>query len=250
MFLVNFNVIPTSAYPRLYCDTFFDHLSDSLSLTAGIVKNLLPLLNLDDYEQPVLRLMGQLVDSNLLAPQAYATYLPRFLLETKQALKKQSIQEKSRAIEMAQHEEKESGDDDTRPQQDPGNDELVRYATLLLPFWDAEPQVAPMVGHLLKSNDKQLRFEIAMLLLRNHRPVADSVLNEFAALDGYRYLLLEELQELGRPGLFPAAYQNQLDLSRSLLLNLEAYNRPDTLVFLEKKQVCTDEKEGELYVFK
>ncbi|WP_121357117.1 TraB/GumN family protein [Flavisolibacter nicotianae] len=230
---------------------FFDRLSDSLSLSAGIIKDLLPLLNLDDYEQPVLRLMGLLVDSNLLAPQAYASYLPRFLLEAKQALKKQAIQEKTRAIEKARQDEKEGdSDDDSRPQLDPGNPELVRYAALLLPFWDAEPQVATMLGQLGKSNDVQLRFEIAMLLLRNNRPVPGSVLNEFAALDQYRYLLLEALQELDKPALFPARYKNQLDLSRSLLLNLEAYNRPDTLVFLTKKHICASEQEGEVYVFK
>jgi hypothetical protein len=44
-----------------YDESFFDGLYDSLRLTATIVRDIFPLINIDDYKDPVLQLMASLV---------------------------------------------------------------------------------------------------------------------------------------------------------------------------------------------
>ncbi len=50
---------------------FLDELSDSLKLTRTILPDLLPLLNLQDYKSYIMKLLGEMVDSNLVKPQDY-----------------------------------------------------------------------------------------------------------------------------------------------------------------------------------
>jgi len=49
--------------------------------------------NLDDYEKPIMNLLEEMVDSNLLKPKDYEIYFSKFLIEAKQELKKQVIAE-------------------------------------------------------------------------------------------------------------------------------------------------------------
>ena len=116
--------------------SFMDNLTDSLKLTATIYKNLLPLINIDDYEQSIMSLTAKLLDSNLIQAKDYETYLPKLIIEAKQLLKKQVIQEKSIAIEKAQ--EKKEGQPRFEPYArsngDFGNRQLSLYASVLLQF--------------------------------------------------------------------------------------------------------------------
>src|SRR5439155_9142007 len=61
--------------------SFMDDLTDSLHLTAGIFKDILPLINVHDYEQPLMQLMGTLVDSNMIKANDYEPYQTKFLIE-------------------------------------------------------------------------------------------------------------------------------------------------------------------------
>lgn len=231
--------------------SFLEHLTDSLALTAGIVKELLPLLNLTDYRQAMLEVLGALVDSAQVSPADYAAYLPNLLPEAKQLAKKQRIREQTRAIEKAKAAVDDKGtpadditDDDT------GNAQLTLMATLLLPFWNGEPQVQQLFAQLVQSTDRQLQYSTAMLLLRRGHPVPDSLWLQFAALDDFRFRLYTDLDRQNRLSLFPAAYKTRLLLARSQLASLQPYNRPDTLAFLEALPVQSEGQQGELYFFK
>ena len=48
---------------------FWDELYDSIQLTRTILPDILPLLNLDDYKWKTMRLLGRMIDSNLVKPQ-------------------------------------------------------------------------------------------------------------------------------------------------------------------------------------
>ena len=115
---------------------FMDELYDSLQLTRSILPGLLPLMNLNDYEKPIMRLLRTMVDSNLVKGKEYEIYFSKFLLEAKQELKKQASEEKKSAIEKAEEEKAETKSVNVykRNEEDKGNEDLITYATLLLPF--------------------------------------------------------------------------------------------------------------------
>ena len=239
-------------------ESFLEGLHDSLQLTASIARDILPLINIDDYKYPVLELMSSLVDSNLVLYKDLEPYATKFLLEAKQALKKQLIIEKNRAIEKAQKKINEEASDGqstvdvsyNRYTRDFGNETLSLYATLLFPLSGKNPAVLQLLEQLLASNDKQLKYKTTMLFIRNERPVADSILNFFAADKDYRYDLYDDLNDLKKPKLFPKRYNNQLDLAISKLYNSSEYNKPDTVAYLAQKPLKWQNKEGVIYFFK
>jgi hypothetical protein len=232
--------------------SFLDDLSDSLLLTKTIFKDLLPLINLNDYEQPMMDLMGTLIDSSMITASDYEMYGSKFLLEAKQLLKKQIISEKNKQIEKAQETDEEKIDyyGNNNNDKDYGNNQLSLYATLLMPLWDANAAVPQLINQLLKSSDKRLKYNTTMLLLRNKKQLPDTMFKYFAAMDEYRYELYADLKEQKLLNLFPVAYNNHIDLAKSKLLSMKSYNKPDTIVFVERIAVQQKDRSGFVYFFK
>jgi uncharacterized protein YbaP (TraB family) len=230
---------------------FMDELYDTLQLTRTILPELLPLLNLDDYEQPVMRLLGQMVDSNLVTPSDYQVYFSKFLIEAKQELKKQAIAEKNKAIKKAE-EDKDDKRNSYRgnDEEDYGNEDLSLYATLLLPYAETNQAVQPLLQQMLKSNDRKLKYKTMLLLLRNNKPVPDTLAKYFASLDEYRYDLYTELKELKKLDRFPSKYNNHLDLSKSKLLKEKAYDKPDSILYIDRLPAEIKGRKGYVYFFK
>jgi hypothetical protein len=231
---------------------FMDELYDTLQLTRTILPDLLPLMNLDDYETPVMRLLGQMVDSNLVKPKDYQVYFSKFLIEAKQELKKQAIAEKNKAIKKAEEDKEDKSnpsrnDDDDK---DHGNEDLGLYATLLLPSMDANPAVSPLIQQMLNSNDKRLKYNTMLLLLRNNKAIPDSLPKYFAGLDEYRYDLYKDLKDLKKQDKFPAQFNNHLDLGRSKLLDEKSYDKPDSIVYIDRLAAEVKGKKGFVYFFK
>jgi len=232
--------------------SFLDELYDSLALTRAILPDLLPLLNVDDYEPAMMKLLGQMVDSNLVKPKDYQLYFSKFFIEAKQEIKKQAIAEKNKAIKKAENEREDKRNvyDNDSDEKDYGNDDLELYATLLLPYAATNANVQPLIQQMLNSNDKELKYNIMMLLLRNDKPIPDSLPKYFAALDGYRYQLYEDLRDIDKGEKFPAKYNNHLDLGKSKLLEEKSYNKPDSVVYIDRLPAGMKNRKGFVYFFK
>jgi uncharacterized protein YbaP (TraB family) len=232
---------------------FMDELSDSLQLTKTILPDLLPLLNLDDYKDDMMKLLGEMVDSSVLKPADYDMYYSKFMLEARQELKKQSIAEKKKAIEKAEESKEDKNRQDAfieKEEDDYGNDDLSLYANLLLPFWESKPAVQPLFQQMLKSGDKRLKYNTMMLLLKHDKAFPDTLLKYFAKLDEYRYELYSDLKEIKKFDKFPKIYNNHLDLGKSSLVYNKSYGRPDSIVFLERLAATFLNKKGFIYFYK
>jgi len=243
-----------SNWPGISNNDFMDELYDSLPLTRTILPGLLPLMNLDDYKWPVMRLLRTMVDSNLVSAKDYEMYFSKFLIEAKQELKKQAIEEKKTSIEKAEEEKKEIKPVYSylsRSNDDRGNEELSVYATLLLPFRPSDTSVVDnFINLLLASGDKRLKYNTLYLLLRNKKPVSDSLLFYFAGLDDYRYELYRDLCRLKLEEKFPVAFNNHRDLAKSKLLHSSYYLKPDSVVFLDSLPADYQGKTGWVYFFR
>ncbi|HEX4877949.1 MAG TPA: TraB/GumN family protein [Chitinophagaceae bacterium] len=232
---------------------FLDELSDSLQLTKSILPDLLPLLNLDDYKSSIMKLLGQMVDSNVVQPWEYEAYFNKFMTEAKLALKKQAVAEKKKAIIKAEENKsakKKPSYLSVSDEDDYGNEDLDLYATLLLPFWDTKISVQPLIQQMLRSNDKRLKYKTMLLMLDNKKQIPDTLLAYFAGLDDYRYELYSDMRKRNLSGRFPAAFIYPLALGRSKLLNLESYDKPDTIVYLDRLPAVYRDKSGYVYFFK
>src|SRR6218665_439753 len=242
-------------YDRAGSTNLLGGLSDSLKLTRTILPDILPLINLDDYKYPVMSLLGEMVDSGLVKRDDYKLYYSKFLLEAKQEWRRQVLAEKQKSIHKAKEELK--GEDpgyfsyrNENVEEDGGNDNLALYATLLIPYWDNDPQVPALLNQMLASSDKRLKYSILLSLIRANKPFPDTLLDYFAGLDEYRYELYEDLSGMDKLFRFPAKANKQLLLAHSKLLSEDGYAKPDSVVFLDKLKAEVKGREGWVYFFK
>jgi hypothetical protein len=200
-----------------------------------------------------MKLLGEMVDSNLVKPKDYEMYFSKFLIEAKQELKKQSIAEKKKAILKAEESKEEKkvppyySDEDEK---DAGNDDLSLYATLLLPYWETNPAVQPLIQQMLRSDDKKLKYSTMLLLLQHNKTFPDTLLKYFASLDDYRYQLYTDLKRMKKADKFPALYNNHLDLGRSSLLDKKSYGKPDSVMYVDRLGAEYKDKKGFIYFYK
>jgi uncharacterized protein YbaP (TraB family) len=234
------------------------YLYDTLALTKIIFPDILQLMVVDDYEEQIMQLLTKMVDSGYLKAADYESYFSKIYLDGKQLLKKQVAAEDKEKIDRAGKKNQRRSmlllgfdDDDEEQEVDEGNDDLEQYAALLLPFRDKNPGVQSFFEQLMKTGDRRLLYNTFIMLLHNKQPVPDSLFMKYAKLDKYRSKLYEDLEELKMIDKFPAQYKNQLDITRSLLLNQsDRYIKLDTIVFLDKLPVTYKKKKGWVYFYK
>jgi len=230
-------------------------LFDTLELTRTLFPDFLQLANIDDYKKEVTNLLTVLVDSGFVKAPDYESSYSKFYLDAKQLLKKQVAREEKDNIEKATNKERLNrfGIDDNEEYRamDFGNRDLKQYAVLLIPFYDKNPGLSSFYEQLLKIKDRRLRYDIFILMLRNNKPVPDSLFTDYAKLDNYRARLYDDLKKIKKLDKFPAGWKNQKDIARSLfMVKGYRYQKPDSVVFLDKLPVTYKGKKGWVYFFK
>ena len=225
-----------------------DELTDTLLLTKTILPALLPLMTLDDYKKPLMHLLRTMVDSNMVSAKDYEIYLSKFLIEAKQELKRQAIAEKGSAIEKAEDEKQEAktGSGLRTNEEDEGNEELITYATVLLPFRETNPAVQDVLKRMLSSSDNRLKYNTAYLFMRHKIPVPDSILTYFAALDEYRYELFTDLKKYKLMDKFPSVNKKLEELARSKLYAAGS-NKPVSLAYIDNLPLPLKQSKGHVF---
>ncbi|HEY4336138.1 MAG TPA: TraB/GumN family protein, partial [Puia sp.] len=179
--------------------SLFRDIGDSLALARTLFPDLLKLSTVDDYKANVQSLLADLVDSSYLRAADYEPWFSQIYFDAKIQWKKQESKDERRL-------QKKEEDNEENPETD--NDEatgnrLDDYGILLLPFYETNPTIPRFFDRLLRSRDPLLRLSTSLLLLRNHRPVADSILLALASADASRSLLYQGLDNIGMADRFP-----------------------------------------------
>ncbi|MDB5275095.1 MAG: lipoprotein [Ferruginibacter sp.] len=231
----------------------FERLEDSLQLAASLYPEILQLTSLEDYKEPVTSLLVRLVDSGFIKAAQYSSFFNKIYFDAKIALKKQQGKEEKK---LAENKMKDDGDDENEVIPVKGytatnnNEALNNYATLLIPFYDSNATVPKFFDKLLRSKEDDIVMNTALLLLRNKKPLADSVLFALAAKDKTRGLLFEKMEKINRLDKFPSLYKTQLAMARSYLVADKNYAAIDSIVYVSKQTTAYDRKRGTVYFFK
>lgn len=225
----------------------FQDLRDSLTLARTLFPDLLQLAAVDDYKLNIQSLLATLVDSGYLRSTDYESYFSQLYFDARIQWKKQEGRDEKR-LQKAE----DDGDDAVRVEDDDDADtQLADYAVLLMPFYERNATIPHFFDKLLKSRDPSLRLSTALLMLRNGRPVADSIIRNLAASDQYRSILLKELTDIRKSDRFPRNFHNQEDIARSLLVSS---NKGDNdffdIQFVDKKIVQFRQRKGYIYFFR
>lgn len=206
---------PVSDNDYSYDNNFWEN-EDSLSLLKTLFPDILQLTNLEDYKDKVTNLLVKLVDSNKLAAADYESYFSKILFDARIALKKQLLKEEKKVQDQMSKE-----DDDKLSynsyDNNSGNEDLLDYTVLLLPFYDKNPAVPKYFDKLWNIKDDQVKFDLLLKMLDKNKPVPDTMISHFAAAEEKRGALYYRLAKLKKGDLFPATYKIQEDMAKAFL---------------------------------
>lgn len=198
---------------------FFENFEDSLQLTRTLFPELLQLTTIEDYKEPVIGLLSELLDSGYIKANDYKDYFNQIYFDAKIEMKKQQNAEE-KLLEQQSQQNYDDNDSVIKSSYSKNNYETTginEYAALLLPFYDTIPALPKFFNRLLQSRDTSVQLETAVLLIKNNKPVPDSILMNIAANDNYRSDLFRALDEINRISLFPSKYKQQDLMARSIL---------------------------------
>jgi uncharacterized protein YbaP (TraB family) len=225
----------------------FQDLGDSLALARTLFPDLLQLASVDDYKENVQGLLAGLVDSGYLKGANYEPSFPQIYFDAKIQWKKQEARDEKKL----QKKEDDNGDENQENEaEDNSTNDLDDYAILLAPFYDKNPTIPHFFDKMLQSKDAMLRLNTAILLLRQGRTVADSIIRTLAAADPYRSTLYQQLLSIHKEDLFPRQYKNQVDIARSLLAASHGSTGLADIQLATSRKVQFKEWSGTVYCFK
>jgi hypothetical protein len=248
----------------------FEYIGEDTTLALSLFPAVFQLIPVEGYKAPILQLMAGLADSSRLPVAAYEGYFTALLPDAQLMLKKQQMtdertseendEERSNVVRaptsqtpqvIADYlEEMRLNEPESTLKPKSAALRLYNYAEWLVPFYD-RPAVTRWFGQLLQLKSIPVKFETTMLLVRNNRPIPDTMFRSLAADDRYRVKLYEGLLKAGKGDLFPAEFKNQEAMARSLLFQLRLLGGKEPEVKLVGKQrVSTKKTTGWVYFYK
>ena len=221
----------------------FRAFEDSLELASTIFPRVLDFTFVADYKKPIYELLAQLIDSNHIKPKQYAKFYKQIVREAKIELKSQisyeqaeGAKEKDKTYYYSSYKNK-------------GNDFLIIYTKLLLPFYNKK-EVKTYFNKLLTVQDYKLLTDVYCNMITNNISVDKSVWNYLANdVINYAYLY-QELAKIKRLDLFPEDDNLKQNIAKSMLYSSSFNFSKDTLEFITSKEITIQNKVSHVYFFK
>ncbi len=216
---------------------------DSLEIASHLYPKILDYTFVKQYKAPIYELLAFLVEKEKIKPSSYKKSYNQILREAKIELKSQiSLEQNNIANENESEYRYES-------YKNRGNDELVHYSALLLPFYD-KADVNLFYTKLTKVQDLEIQTDIAVQKMKNNIPVNDSIWIYLASNLINRNYLYKALSINKKLDLFPQSFTKQTDINESLLYDSDFNVEKDSFLFVDKREVIVQNDTGYVYFYK
>ncbi|MGZ5283219.1 MAG: TraB/GumN family protein [Bacteroidia bacterium] len=220
---------------------------DSLLLARHLYPALLSFSSYPEYKNNVYDLLARLVDSGIVNKSIYAASKTQILKEANEELKRQfANEEKMQKQDYSDYENDAAFD---YGNENYSNSKILSYTTLLTPFYNESP-VKTYFDKLARLQDKQLKLDVSVLMLRKNIPVADTIWKSFATDLKWRIPAYNSLKDINKLQKFDTTYSNQLDIAKAGLYSYSFNLDKDSLEYLGKKEVRNKDGNALLYFFK
>jgi hypothetical protein len=227
----------------------FNYLSDTLPLAKIFFPEILQLAQVEDYKVRLNSLLRNLVDSGYIKARDYESYFSKLYFDSKVQLKKQQVKDE-KVLEKSTRPDDEENFSARNYRNVSATSRLEDYMVLLMPFYNKNAFIPAFYNKLLQSKDADVQLDALMLMVKNNKPVPDSIFNYLASKDQYRAKLLARLEKIKRTDLFPIEYKKQEDIARSLLLADKTYDKLAKIEFVKKRYMELKDQKGYVYFFK
>ena len=224
----------------------FEPLIDSPQLAKDLFPDMYALLAIDDYKEPVYKLLASMVESKQITPQQYRDKLLSILTDAKLTYKRQKNKDK--------YSYSYNSDDDNKRK-----DVLEYYNALLVPFADS-PQVRAYFNKILLQTKPELRAATAALMYKKGKAVPDSIWTSIASSKKGMIALYDELRDDTLLHLFPVKLKKPEkfveEMANNYLTSHYSYGydnsieNKDSLKLIYQTVVHLDKDSGMAYFFK
>lgn len=215
---------------------------DTLSIAKEIFPELLDYTFVSEYKFATYSLLSSMVYQNEIKGKDYKSKYKQILREAKIELKSQiSYEQSEQASEESSYYYSSYKNE--------GNNLLVNYATLLLPFYN-KPAVKEFFVKLKKVEDFMVNTEVYCTMLKLGLDVDNSIWTELAADNINRNYLYSKLERMERLDLFPTEYKTQNLMVESLLYDKKFNFEKDSMEFVMKKEIVLHSDTAYVYFYK
>lgn len=241
--LLDYDIPLASKGKNIY--SVFYPFYDTLSIAKEIYPELLDYAFVDDYKLSTYALLSNLVAKNIIKGKVYKSRYKQILREAKIELKSQISNEQAEKV----NQENQENSYYFSSYKNQGNDLLVNYATLLLPFYN-KPAVKEFFLKLSKVEDYIVNTDIYGIMIKLSLDVNPKIWTTLAADNINRNYLYKMLKRIDRLDLFPIEYQTQNLMVESLLYNDNFDITKDSIEFITKKEIIFNSDTGYVYFYK
>lgn len=215
---------------------------DSLSLTKEIFPDVLNFSFVQDYRSPTYRLLSSMIRKDAIKGKSYKKQYKQILREAKIELKSQISYEQS-------EQGKKKGRYYYSSYKNKGNDLLVNYSTLLIPFYK-KSAVQEYFLKLQKVQDYIVQTDIYCLLASKGLNVPQGIWGKLAEDNTNRNYLYKRLKYYNLLDLYPQQYKTQKLMVESLLYDKSFDIEKDSMQFVNKFEITVQNKTGYVYFYK
>lgn len=246
-----------------------NHYFDTLSLAKLLYPEFLDLTDIDDYRYDVFYLTKELLLDKRIDSALYASKVNYFTLKAKEEIRRKASQKSS--LEQEQDSEEEENEEDMKTDAyvsanktfDVNNEKdsyqgainfsdfyLIRtFASLLKPYRSRE-HVKEFFVKIDSTNNKDLRFDMALWNMKKKLPFNKDIIVEYAALPKYRYSILHSFYFEQNWDQLPIKVKDQQEVAQWRIMQEAELKTSDQISFVYKLWLQNKYDQGYVYLFK
>lgn len=206
----------------------FSNMSDTAVLSKPFIPLFIELLEIDEYRQPVYKLLSAMLDSNLINAKDISPYLPKLITQAKINLKRQKSNDYS------------------------SNSGNLYYLTNIMGYAkESKPEIQTFLSEIAAFTTKSERKIYLPLMLKHNVPVQDSVIQSMAKDKETRYFIFYNLNKYKQLEKFPSIYKNQKEIAIAMIYpTANSYNKIDSVIFMGSRTLVINNENKIVYLFK
>ncbi len=206
----------------------FSNMADTAILTKPLLPLFIDLLEIDEYRQPVYKLLSAMLDSSIITAKELTPYLPKLMTQAKINLKRQK------------------GNDYNY-----SNSNLYYLTNIMGYAKNIKPEIQSFLLEIAAFTNKAERKIYLPLMFKHNITVEDSVIQSMSKNKETRYFTYYNLNKYKLLNKFPEQYKTQKEIASAMIYpTASSYNKIDSIINYGSRIITINNESKKVYLFK
>lgn len=223
----------------------FGILNDSIEISKDLFPDLLSYAAIDEYKEPIYKLLATAVDKKLIEPKKYKKYKGQLVRDARIALKQQlskTLKNKKKSILNERVYSNSFSSTDKA-------DQLEYLTKLLVPF-NKDLEIQDLLSKVKFIDNVDIRATYISERVKAKLDVPEEMIRSVSETHEGHYRLFRNLEKIKRVDVLPEDLRSKQRIYQSDILFDLVLTEKDSLEFVGIREVKRDNKEYELYFYK